>query len=145
MHDKTGVRWVRVIIAGLLTEISVVLLIVIIVSVYKYALSPAEADYQSFASRVGLYVGVIGGALMAFLFSLWANRSLKADFLVNGFLVGCIAAILHIGLFVASGAGFQMVYVLADALKLCGGTLGGYLAQRKYKQSASALSTNHAA
>lgn len=134
MHNKTGIRWLKVIIAGLLTEVCVVILIIIVVTAYKYTLSPTEDNFQAFANQAGYYIGIIGGALMAFLFALWVGRSLKADFLINGFLVACVAVILHVGLFVASRAEFQMAYVIADALKLVGGLAGGHLGQRKYFQ-----------
>ena len=145
MHDKTGVRWMRVIIAGVLTEACVVLLIVIVVTAYKYAVSPTEADYQMFAGRVGFYVGVFGGALTAFVFALWVGRSLRADFLTNGFLVGCVAALLHVGLLAASKAEFQVAYVVADALKLVGGALGGYVAQKSHSRSHSSVSAQSTA
>jgi hypothetical protein len=78
---------------------------------------------------------VFGGAPTAFALALWACRPLRADFLKNGLLVGCVAALLHAGLFVASGAGLQVAYVIADALKLAGGTLGGYVVGRGYGRS----------
>lgn len=127
---KGGRRWLRVVIAGLLTEISVVLIIVVAVTAYRYLISSSEADYQSFANRIGYYVGTFGGALMALLFAWWVGRALKADFLINGFLVACVAVILHVGLLVASGTGFQTVYAIADSLKMAGGLLGGYLARK---------------
>ena len=145
MHDKTGVRWMRVIIAGVLTEASVVLLIVIVVTAYKYVVSPTEADYQMFAGRAGFYIGVFGGALAAFVFALWVGRSLRAGFLVNGLLVGCVAALQHMGLMAASKAEFELAYAVADALKLVGGALGGYVAQKSYSQSDTPVSANRAA
>jgi hypothetical protein len=133
-----------VIIAGLLTEVCVVLVIVVLVTGYKYALSPTDAAYQAFANRVGYYIGVFGGALLAFLFALWVSRALKTDFLINGFLAGCVAVLLHVGLLVASRTEFQAVYAFADALKLGGGALGGYLAQRRFSQSVNSMPANHA-
>jgi hypothetical protein len=138
MHDKSGVRWGRVIVAGLLTEIGVVLIIVAAVTAYRYVASPSEAEYQTFADRAGFYVGVVGGALLAFLFSLWVSRALRADFLVNGLLVGGVGVLLHVVLFVASKSEFQSAYLVADALKLAGGALGGYLAGSRYSRSAGA-------
>ncbi|MCA1641730.1 MAG: hypothetical protein LC785_07230 [Acidobacteria bacterium] len=139
MRDKTGVRWGRVIVAGLLTEIGVVLIIVAAVTVYRYAASPTEAEYQAFADRAGFYVGTCGGALLAFLFSSWVCRSLGADFILNGLLVGCVGVLLHVALFVASGAGFQKAYLVADGLKLAAGALGGYLARGRYSRSTESL------
>jgi hypothetical protein len=139
MHDKTGVRWGRVTVAGLLTEIGVILIIVAAVTVYRFAASPTAVEYQAFADRAGYYVGIVGGALLAFLFSSWVCRTLRADFIVNGLLVGCVGVLLHVGLSVASRAEFQAAYAVADGLKLAGGALGGYLARGRYGQSTSSL------
>ncbi|HEX8164001.1 MAG TPA: hypothetical protein VF538_19175 [Pyrinomonadaceae bacterium] len=136
MRGKTGVRWGRVIAAGLLTEIGAVLIIVAAATAYKHTASPTAAEYQAFAERAGYYVGIFGGALLAFLFSSWACRPLGGDFMINGLLVGCVGASLHVALFAASGAGFQAAYLIADGLKLAAGALGGYLAQRHYGRAA---------
>lgn len=130
MNGRTFIRWVRVVIAGVLTEVGIVLLIVVAATVYRYALSPTEAGFQAFVGRVGFYVGVYGGAPAAFLLALWACRRVTAGFLLHPLLVGCVAALLHVALFVASGAGWQAVYVVADALKVADGVLGGYVAGR---------------
>lgn len=140
MRDKTGIRWVRVIIAGVLTEASVVLFIISAATAYLYGLSPTEAEYQTFAGRAGFYVGVFGGALAAFLLALWACRTLRADWLKNGLLVGCVAALLHAGLLAGSGTGFRAVYLIADALKLVGGALGGYVAARRAARRVARIS-----
>lgn len=139
MHDKTGIRWGRVIAAGLLTEIGVVLIIIAAVAAYRAAASPTDAEYQAFAGRAGYYVGIVGGALLAFVFSSWVSRSLRSDFIVNGLLVGCAGALLHVVLFVASGAQFQAAYLIADGLKLLGGALGGYLARARYGRATNTL------
>ena len=137
MHDKIGIRWVRAIVAGVLTEASVVLVMGAAVMLYRFTASPGEAEFQAFSDRVGTYVGVVGGAVAAFLFALWVGRTIRADFLVNGFLVGCVAALLHIGVLAGAGAQWQIAYVIADVLKLVGGALGGYVAQRRYTSGKS--------
>jgi hypothetical protein len=139
MRDQTGVRWGRVIAAGLLTEVGVILVIVTAVTVYRYVASPTEVEYQTFADRAGYRVGVFGGALLALLLSLWVSRSLRSDFIVNGLLVGCVGVLIHVALFVASGAEFHAAYLVGDGLKLAGGALGGYLARRRYTRSAGSL------
>ena len=131
MRDKAGVRWGRVLAAGVLTEAAVVLLIAAAVAGYKYGLSPTQAEHQAFSGRAGFYVGVFGGAPAAFALALWACRPLRAGFLKHGFLVGCVAALLHAALAAGAGAGFQAAYVLADALKLAGGASGGYVAAKR--------------
>jgi hypothetical protein len=135
MHDKTGVRWGRVIVAGLLTEIGVILIIVAAITVYRHAASPDEAAHQAFADRAGFYVGIFGGALLAFLFASWVCRALKSDFIVNGLLVGCVGVLLHVALFVAARSEFQTAFLVADGLKLAAGALGGYLAGSRYDRS----------
>jgi len=131
MHDGKGIAWVRVIVAGVLTEASIVFVIAAAVTVYRHALSATPAETGVFSARVGYYVGVFGGMPAAIAFALWVGRSVRASFILNGALVGCVAALVHLSLFAASGMGFQVAYVIADALKVAGGAMGGFLAQRR--------------
>ena len=130
MSNRSRIRWVRVIVAGFLSEASVVLCIGLVVLSYRYLASPSDAAYHAFSDRLGFYAGVFGGGVAAFALALWVCRSLKSHFLANGALVGCMAAMLHIALVTLSGAPFQTAYLVADVLKVIGGALGGYLGMR---------------
>lgn len=137
-EDKTGIRWGRVIIAGVLAEVCVVAIMVAVLTVHNLMSRGETAAAQGeFAMRVGSFVGPVGGALLAFLFALWACRRLKSDFILNGLLVGIVAAIVHTALFLGSSVGYQLIYAVADALKIVAGAAGGYLAQRRFKQNYS--------
>jgi hypothetical protein len=135
VHDKTGIRWSRVLVAGVLAEAGIVVLIGTLAIVYRLAFSATDLEFDAFISRAGYYVGVFGGGFATFGLALWVSRVLRTDFPINGLLVGCVAALLHIGVLTGSGAGFQTAYAIADALKLIGGLLGGYFARYRFEQS----------
>lgn len=140
-HDKTGIRWVRVIAAGVLTEVCVIAIMVAVMTTHNLmARGETLAEQTAFAGRAGSLIGPAGGALLAFLFALWACRRLKSDFILNGLLVGLVAAIVHIAMFLSSGMGFQLIYVIADALKIVAGVAGGYAAQKKFERASSSVS-----
>ncbi len=131
MSEGIGSRWTKVIIAGVLTEISVVVVIGVIVVAYRLGASPTDAEFQAFIARVGSALGVYGGGVAALLFALWATRGLTTDFIVTGLLVGAIAALLHMVFMLGSGSGLQIPFVIADGLKIIGGALGGLVAQQR--------------
>ncbi|HEY0428921.1 MAG TPA: hypothetical protein VGC76_14160 [Pyrinomonadaceae bacterium] len=136
MRDKTGVRWLRVIIAGLLSEILIILVIVGAIMIYKYGVTPLGEQLDVFSAKVGFYVGIAGSAAACFLLAWWAGRVLKSDFIVNGLLVGVFAILWQLGLTLSAGAKFETIYLLAYALKLAGGALGGLVARRRFTQTA---------
>lgn len=140
-HDKTGIRWAWVIAAGVLTEVCVVILMAVVITAHKFvARGATEAEQRAFVEQAGSLIAPVGGALLAFLFALWVCRRLKADFILNGLLVGVVGALLHTALFVASKVGYQAIYALADALKILGGLIGGYVAQKRFEQSSQKAS-----
>jgi hypothetical protein len=119
-------------VAGVLTEACIIILMVAVMTAHNLmARGETVAEQAAFANRIGSLIGPIGGALLSFLFALWACRRLRAGFILSGLLVGIVAALVHTALFLASRMGFQASYALADALKIFGGLAGGYVARQK--------------
>lgn len=124
------------IVAGVLTEVCVIIVMVAVMTAHNLmARGETVAEQTAFAGRVGSVVGPIGGALLAFMFALWACRRLKADFVLNSLLVGIIAAIAHLALVLSSKMGYQLIYAIADVLKIVAAVAGGYMAQKNFKQT----------
>ena len=71
--------------------------------------------------------------LIAFAFGLWSTRKIEADFILHGSLVGVVAALIYMIL-----ARDPAVYEVANALKIIGGAVGGYVALRQNKSVAEA-------
>ena len=109
------VRWGRVVVAGLLAEVGLILAIVPI------GLRLGDTFLQ--------YAAPPGSFVVCFLGALWACRRVESRFVLHGVLVGVVAALFYIAL-----TGFQpepLAYVIAHALKLVGGAAGGRVAERR--------------
>ena len=108
-------HWGRVLAAGLLAEVGLILAIVPI------GLRLGGTFLQ--------YAAPPGSFVVCFLGALWACRRVESRFVLHGVLVGAVAALFYIAL-----TGFQpepLAYVIAHALKLVGGAVGGRVAQRR--------------
>ena len=131
-------RWLRAILYGLLAEVATIITIVIIVTAYRYAISPGQADavYEAFGERTGGWVGIIGGTLYVFLFARLVMRRLLERQVAHGVVVAVAAIALSVGGSLAGHRGVPMGYLAASALKLAAGALAGFLASRSRPTSA---------
>ena len=114
-------RWGRVVIAGLLAEVGLILAIV-----------PVGLRLGDTFLR---YAAPPGSFVVCFLGALWACRRVESRFVLHGVLVGAVAALFYIAL-----TGFQpepLAYVIAHVLKLAGGAAGGWVAQRRKAEVAT--------
>ena len=125
-------RWLAAIGYGFLAELSTILTIVAIVSVYRYGLARdlSKEAYDAFGERVGGIVGIIGGSIFTYLFARLLMRRLTANFVAHGVAVAITAVALSIA---GSIAGHQSVpagYILASVLKLAAGWFAGFRASK---------------
>jgi hypothetical protein len=125
-------HWLRAIGYGLLAEVSTIITIVVVVSLYRYVFvrGLTVAEYDTFGERVGALVGIVGGTLYTFLFAQRLMRSVSARFVVHGIVVALAAIALSVGGSIAGHHGVPSGYMLASALKLVVGALAGFLATR---------------
>jgi TctA family transporter len=121
-----AIRWVRVVIAGLLAEVAL-----IAVAVPLYFLPNAQA---------ALNLGIPPASFVVLVaFGYWAARGAPRSHVLNGFLAGLAGVLLYLCLAVVGAAATHRdlwasmtpAYLLAHALKLAGGAVGGWLASRK--------------
>jgi hypothetical protein len=120
------IRWLRVMIAGFLAEVA------IIVVVIPFYFLPDRQTALNLAVPPASFLVFVG-------FGWWAARGLPRWQVLNGFLAGLAGVLLYLALgFVGAAAthtnpmaSMTPAYMLAHALKMAGGAVGGWLAARK--------------
>jgi hypothetical protein len=126
-------RWLRAIGYGLLAEISTIVTIIAVTTLYRYVFSRglADADYAAFNVRVGEVVGIVGGTLYTFLFAERLMRHVSTRYVAHGIVAALAAIALSIGGSIAGHQGLPAGYLLASPLKIIAGALAGFLATRR--------------
>jgi hypothetical protein len=117
--SSTTIRWGRILLGGLLAEIALILAIV------PVGLHLGENFLH--------YTAPPGSLVMCFLGALWVCRRVESQFILQGTLVGVVAALVYIALTRAQPEPFA--YIVAHALKLAGGACGGFVAQLRRSPS----------
>ncbi len=104
-------HWVRVLIGGAGAELAVFAVVFPVLH---------------FFGQTAFLASILAASLlMPLLFALWVNRRVETHFLLHGFLVGLVAALVYVLL--AWGQPEPLLYKIAHGLKLVGGILGGAL------------------
>ena len=126
------IRWGRVIIAALLSELGVIAVLMAITGVYiLVAHKSTMADIEQFGERAGYYVAPLISGLATFLGAQWATRKLAANFVLNGTLVGIVAVVLTAGMLAGAKPEDRLMYVVSFILRIAGGYLGGLASQTR--------------
>jgi hypothetical protein len=119
MSASAGIHWLRVLLAGFLAEVVVIVLVLpITVFVGKNTLP---------------YSAPVASLLVCFVFAIWVGRGLTSQFVLHGILVGVVATLIYVAL--TRGGPEPLAYLIAHALKLLGGAAGGFVAARRQKTS----------
>ena len=122
------IRWLRLIPAAIVAELIPIIALIAIVALFGPG-DPAEAE--AYATRLGPWVGPLGGALATFLLAIWVARPLATGHVLHGALLGVLVALLDAGLLVAGSTPFQWLFVVSGLGRIVAGSLGGYLASRR--------------
>ena len=133
MSDTTsGLRWGRILLAGLLAEVTTIIIIVLIVTIYDFTVGAGqtEAQRQAFAGQAGYYVAPLAGAVATFLFALWVGRKAQMRIVLHGMLVSVVATLLSVGFLVAAPPQTRTMYIASYVLKLLSGYAGGLVAKK---------------
>src|SRR6202158_2087856 len=113
------IHWGRILVGGLLAEVALILAIV------------------PLGLRLGdnflHYTAPPGSFVMCFLGALWVSRRIESRFILHGWLLGVVAALIYVALTRAQPEPFA--YIVAHALKLAGGACGGFVARRRRSPS----------
>ena len=116
------ISWGRVVNAGLVAEI--VLLLIYELVVQRYARGTAST------------VIVIGGCFLFMLMgALWVGRKIESRFILHGFLVGVVAVAYYVveslpNVLSGQYPNYWLTALWGHTPKLLGGIAGGYLAGR---------------
>jgi putative membrane protein (TIGR04086 family) len=123
--NSTRIHWGRILLGGLLAEVTLVLAIV------------------PLGLRLGdnflHYIAPPGSFITCFLGALWVGRRIETRFILHGTLVGMVAVLIYVALTRAQPEPFA--YIVAHALKLLGGACGGFVAHQR--RSTSPAQTVH--
>jgi len=117
--NRTTIHWGRILLGGVLAEGALILAIV------PLGLRLGENFLH--------YTAPPGSFITCFLGALWVCRRIESRFILQGTLVGVVAALIYVALTRAQPE--PAAYILAHALKLVGGACGGYVAERRRSAS----------
>lgn len=139
MRAMKQIHWKRVIVAAILSEVGVIA--VLTATIGLYALFTTVVDYQALGEEVGYYVAPIAGVVTTALAVFWAARPLSSDFIRHGMLVGLVSVLLTLGFILTARPEHRLMYLIAFALRIVGGYLGGILARRRVESGFSRIAT----
>ena len=98
---STTTRWGLAVVAALLAHITLIIISIVCVAVYSYAIHPGEtqAFYESFARASGPWVSLIAGGPVFYLFARWIRRrapsaALRTAMAMAGFYLGIDVSVL---------------------------------------------------
>lgn len=133
MSIFSTIRWWRVILAAVLSEVGVVGLLLAAMAVHKATISsgPSDDEFGTLGERVGYYVAPTAGFVTTMAMAFWAVRVDLAHGVVTGVLVGAISVAITTPFFFAARADHRPMYGVAFALRLAAGYLGAVLARSR--------------
>lgn len=121
MKTKPGIRYGLILVAGFFVEVAILVPVIGARLVLgKDATSPQPIDNYT------LPVACLG---FMFLFALWACRRMETQLVLQGALVAVAGIVIYLAL-PPWNKPEPLPYVVAHALKVVGGAVGGYAAAR---------------
>lgn len=117
------IAWGRIVNAGLVAEILLLLIYQIVVSRY------GRGTASTVIVVVGSFVFMLAGAL-------WVGRKIESRFILHGFLVGVVAVAYYVirslpDVLSGQYQNYWLTALWGHTPKLLGGIVGGYLAGRR--------------
>ena len=137
MSDSRQILWGRVLLAGFLAEVAVMVVFLLILGAAWLAGVPEIAVPMTPLDYVE---ALVASFLSIYFFTLWVGRRLESGFVLHGALIGLVAMLLFLTLiFIAEGSVEQPVlYWVAHGLKILGGITGGLVAERRKHRALAA-------
>ena len=109
------IRWSWILLGGLLTEVMILAL----------SVTAGLAVW----TRSLLYVVPPASLVAAFTLGLWTARKVAQRRVLHGALVGTVAMLIYVVM--GLGQPEPLPYIIAHALKVVGGTAGGFVALKR--------------
>jgi hypothetical protein len=121
------IRWGRVIVAGVGSEVGVIATLLVGIAIYRWlnAPAPAPVDNQRIGERLGYYIAPAAGFLTTFLTALWATQGLASGVILTGLFVGVISVAIALPFLFSARPEHRLMYGVAFALRLIAGCLAG--------------------
>lgn len=122
------IKFGKIFLFAIAVEFSAILVLVLLVALF----GPSDQEgAQVFAELLGYWVGPIAGFVFTVTGGWLVARNLTAHQVMNGLVLGATVAAIDIAILVASGAEFQIIFVLSNIGRLVAGSLGGWLAIKR--------------
>ena len=123
------IHWVRVLVAGVLSEVGVILVLLASIAIYKrlsaVAATEPAAGSPSLGERIGYYVAPAAGFVTTGLAALWAVHGLDSGVIVNAVAVGIVSVVLTSPFLLSARPEHRLMYGVAFALRLVAAYLAG--------------------
>jgi hypothetical protein len=127
----SAIHWIRVLVAGVLSEVGVVVVLLASIAIYKKFLAAAtpepEPGSPSLGERIGYYVAPAAGFVITGLATLWAVRGLDTGIIANAVAVGIVSVLITSPFLLSARAEHRLMYCVAFALRLVAAILAGVL------------------
>jgi len=121
------IHWIRVLIAGVLSEVGVIVVLLVSIAIYKKlgAGAAAQEGFASLGERIGYYVAPTAGFVTTGLAALWAVRGLESGIVANAVAVGIVSVAISVPFLLSARREHRLMYGVAFALRLVAAYLAG--------------------
>jgi hypothetical protein len=123
------IHWIRVLVAGVLSEVGVIVVLLASIALYKKLAAGAApeptAGEPSLGERIGYYVAPAAGFVTTGLAALWAVRGLDTGIIANAVAVGFVSVLITVPFVLSARPEHRLMYCVAFALRLVAGYLAG--------------------
>lgn len=123
------IHWVRVVVAGVLSEVGVIVVLLLSIAIYKKLSARAtrepEAGAPSLGERIGYYVAPAAGFVTTGLAAFWAVHGLETGVIANAVAVGIVSVLLTVPFLLSARPEHRLMYCIAFAMRLVAACLAG--------------------
>jgi len=126
-----SIHWLRVLIAGVLSEVGVIVVLLASIAIYKQFVAAAMSEARSgtLGERVGYYVAPTAGFVTTGLAALWAVRGLETGVIANAVAVGIVSVAVTFPFLLSAKPEHRLMYGVAFALRLIAAYLAGVISR----------------
>jgi hypothetical protein len=128
--ELAGIVWKRVILAGFLSEMTVIVVLSAVIICYRFLIRPGQADvtYQAFGQNAGYYLAAPVASPATLTFAFWASRGLQSHSVANAVVVGLVATVLALGFLPGARPSDRPMYMVSFVARILAGYLAGVIA-----------------